>query len=196
MSKILYIVDMQADFMPFDESKLGVPGADATIEPYNEVLRELDPKHVSFVVVSEDCHAADFVERMPDGTPFPTHCVVNTPGQKTIVDLDSINPRIPVFVIRKNAFDVFEEPTLAVVDYRTKAVLPITRDALFADALASGLKDVELGGVTSDICVNKAGKGLLDRGFNVTVRRSCTKGLFREIDQVNAEDWGGRAILI
>ena len=194
--KILYIVDMQRDFMPFDDSKLGVPGADATIEPYNEILRNLDPIDVSFVVVSEDCHAADFVERMPDGSPFPAHCVVNTEGQKTIVDLDSINPRIPVFLIRKNAFDVFEEPTLDVIEYRSGAVLPLSRDQFFEGTLARGLIDVELGGVTSDICVNKAGKGLLDRGFNVTVRRSCTKGLFREIDQVNAEDWGGRANLI
>ena len=194
--KILYVVDMQRDFMPFEGSALPVPGGDAAIAPINARLEALDPKEYEFVVFSEDFHAPDFVEHMPDGTPFAAHCVAGTEGAKTIVDLSLVPANIPVMLIRKNAFDVWEEDTLPVFDFRTGQKMDLERNELFSSAQDMDVVDVVLTGVCSDICVSQAGKGLLDRGFNVTVPRNCVKGLFREIEQVNAEDWGGRANLI
>jgi nicotinamidase/pyrazinamidase len=194
--KFLYVVDMQRDFMPFEGSALPVPGGDVTIKPINDLLAEIKTLGFNFVVVSEDAHTSTFVERMPDGTPFPPHCVIGTPGQQTIVDLNSIPEDVNVFLIRKNAFNVFEEPTLQVFNLRTNQSIGLTRDEFFDSLLEQGVTEVTLTGVCSDICVKDAGLGLLDRGFNVTVPRNCVKGLFREIDDVNTTDWNNRAVLV
>lgn len=196
MTGFIYVVDMQRDFMPFDGSALPVPGGDSTIAPINEKLRNADPEDCELILVSEDSHEPSFTEYMPDGTPFPKHCVLGTEGAETIVDLTRVDPRIPIYLIRKNAFSVWEETTIPVLDYRTKRPIAFDRDEFFALLKNDGTTNVDLVGVCSDICVSLAGKGLIERGFNITVDRLAVKGLFREIDQVNEEDWGGKATLI
>lgn len=197
----LLVVDDQHDFFDLEGSCLPIPDSKKVIEPTNQFLQMQRYNQCKGVLFTQDWHNADHVEYMPDGNPFPKHCVEGTKGAKLAVLSATVPSPIPLLNLRKNVFNMWEESSLQVAAMDPVSRIrfgnePQDRDAFFAEMLEKGLKDVVVIGVASDICVNFAIKGLVERGFNVTVVRPLCKGLFREIDQVVAEDYNNSVAIV
>lgn len=200
-SYFLLVVDDQNDFFDLEGSCLPLPDSKKVIDPTNQFIQMQRYNQCKGVLFTQDWHSAEWVEYMPDGQPFPQHCVENTKGAALAVQYATVPSPIPVLNLRKNVFNMWEESNLVVnpMDAVTRSRFgnePQDRDEFFKEMLERGTKDVVVIGVASDICVNFAIKGLVERGFNVTVVRSLCKGLFREIDQVVAEDYNNSVAIV
>lgn len=197
----LLVVDDQNDFFDLEGSCLPIPDSKKIIEPTNQFLRMQRYSQCKGVMFTQDWHNKNHIEYMPDGQPFPQHCVEGTKGASLSVQAGTVPTPIPVLNLRKNVFNMWEESNLQVtaMDAVSSAHFgsePQDRDEFYKEMLAKGIKDVVVVGVASDICVNFAIKGLVDRGFNVTAIRPLCKGLFREIDQVVAEDYNNSVAIV
>lgn len=204
--KLVVVVDMQNDFMDFEDSNLPIPGSSDIIPEVNHyITRELRPGNVAAVVFTQDWHDEDHVEYDPDGNPFPKHCVKGTKGAELCVGDGSVPRPIPVVGLRKNMFDMWGEDDLTVFpkdsisEERIQRMFNTTepnRDAFFEYWKKQGVTDVEVVGVAADVCVNQAVHGLKNRGFRVTVRGDLTKGIFRQMDQVVEEEHKDKVELV
>jgi len=157
---IFWDVDTQVDFM-LPEGKLYVPGAE-TIIPTLAALTNWAARHEVLVVASTDAHQRDDEEF----SLYPPHCLASTPGQKKIPET-TLSPQFTIpnrpraelpdaaryqqIIIEKQKFDVFTNPN-------TEAFLA-----------RLGKPEIVLYGVVTEICVSAATRGLLDRGYRVTV---------------------------
>jgi len=164
-------VDTQADFM-LPQGKLYVPGAEAII-PTLAKLTSWAAQHHVLVVASADAHQPGDEEF----SLYPPHCLAGTPGQKKIPET-SLAPqftipnrqgaelpdaeRYPQIVLEKQEFDVFSNPNT---------------DSLLAQL---GQPEIVLYGVVTEICVSAAARGLLDRGYRVTVVEDAIRHLDQE----------------
>lgn len=184
MSKVLLVVDAQNDFMK-STGTLSVPGAESLIAIVNDFISKLDHTEYHAVLFTRDTHETE--EGAAEGNNFPPHCMVGTSGWELSVDSEEVPGRIPTFFINKNFFDMWKEPVIFVTNHNDMKVS--NRDALFNQWKDRGITEIEVIGVCSDICVMYAIKGILDRGFKVTVRRNMVKGLYKEIDQVVSDDF-------
>ena len=169
-SLIFWDVDTQVDFM-LPEGKLYVPGAERII-PTLAKLTNWAAKHHVLVVASVDAHQPSDQEF----SQYPPHCLAGTPGQKKISEA-SLSPQFTLpnragavlpdaeryqqIIIEKQEFDVFTNPKT---------------DAFLAQL---GKPEIVLYGVVTEICVSAAGRGLLDRGYRVTV----VEDAIRHLDQ-------------
>lgn len=175
--KIALVVDFQHDFLDFAFSKLPIPDSKQLVPKMIDYLGNLDPNEYEAVVFTQDWHDADYVEYMPDGTPYPSHCVKETVGADIAVPNPSAlaalsGVQIPTYYIKKNVFDMWEESTLFVLDGQNNR--GSSRDQLF-DRFKHC--PVEVSGVALNVCVDFAVKGLINRGFDVTVLKDLTAGL-------------------
>ena len=185
---LFWDVDTQVDFMHPD-GKLYVPGAEQVI-PQIQRLNAWAARHGVLVLSSVDAHQLTD----PEFTEYPPHCLAGTAGQQKVqgtvlarhfvVPNKKINipPDISSFeqiIVEKQATDVFTNPN--------------------ADALLKtlGQRRVVLYGVVTEICVEKAARGLISRGYHVDVVEDAT----RHLDEGKARatvDYvvhhGGRAI--
>jgi nicotinamidase-related amidase len=101
--------------------------------------------------------------------------------------MDGSVPRpIPVVGLRKNMFDMWGEDDLTVFpkdsisEERIQRMFNTSepgRDAFFEYWKKQGVTNVEVVGVALNICVAQAVRGLVNRGFDVTVRENLTKGI-------------------
>lgn len=185
---IFWDVDTQADFM-LPDGKLYVPGAEAII-PILARLTQWAVQHHVPVIASADAHQPDDEEF----SLYPPHCLAGTPGQKKIPET-TLSPRFIIpnrrvadlprlercaqIVLEKHKFDVFTNPNA---------------DSLLAQL---GKQEVVLYGVVTEICVAAAARGLLDRGYRVSV----VEDAIQHLDQEKARDFleevrrrGGRII--
>jgi len=161
-------VDTQADFM-LPEGKLYVPGAEQLI-PILAKLTNWAAQHRVLVIASADAHQPGDEEfRL-----YPPHCLAGTPGQRKIPET-SLTPqfiipnrrgadiadaeRYPQIVLEKQDFDVFSNPNT---------------ESLLAQL---GKPEIVLYGVVTEICVSAAARGLLDRGYRVTVVEDAIRHL-------------------
>lgn len=194
---IFWNTDTQKDFMDEDGS-LYVQGAES-IKPILAKLTKYAKENNIKVINTADWHYDDS-EELSD-TPdfintFPPHCMSNTPGVWYVNEtkpVDDIN-----IVFRWDAEYTHEFLNDSVVRMRE---LIITKDKfdVFAgnphtDKITNALKkegytDVVVYGVTSDICVSYAVKGLLDRGFNVHLIEDGIKALNDDNYQTLKENW-------
>ncbi len=183
-------VDTQVDFM-LPEGKLYVPGAEAII-PTLAKLTIWPAQHQVLVVASADAHQPGDEEfRL-----YPPHCLAGTPGQKKIPET-SLTPqftipnrhgaklpdaeRYPQIVLEKQAFDVFSNPNT---------------DSLLAQL---GKPEIVLYGVVTEICVSAAARGLLDRGYRVTVVEDAIRHLDAGKGRAFLEEFrrrGGRIVTV
>jgi len=161
-------VDTQADFM-LPEGKLYVPGAEQLI-PILAKLTNWAAQHRVLVIASADAHQPGDKEF----SLYPPHCLAGTPGQKKIPET-SLTPqftipnrygaelpdaeRYPQIVLEKQEFSVFSNPN---------------SDFLLAQL---GKPEIVLYGVVTEICVSAAARGLLDRGYRVTVVEDAIRHL-------------------
>ena len=185
---IFWDVDTQVDFM-LPEGKLYVPGAE-TIIPTLARLTHWAAQHHVLVVASADAHQPDDEEF----SQYPPHCLAGTPGQRKIPET-SLTPQSTIpnrygaelpdaglyqqIVLEKQKFDVFTNPNT---------------EAFMAQL---GRPEIALYGVVTEICVSAAARGLLDRGYRVTVVEDAIQPLDRDKGRAFLEEVrqrGGRIV--
>lgn len=162
---IFWDVDTQVDFIHPD-GKLYVPGAE-TIVPNLHRLTVWAQKRNILVVASVDAHGEGDAEFQQ----YPPHCLVGTPGQQKVPETrlakQTVIPNRPVpipdnlqdyeqVLIEKQQFDVFTNPN-------TESLLARLGNKL----------EIVLYGVVTEICVDRAARGLLDRGYRVLLVRDA-----------------------
>jgi nicotinamidase/pyrazinamidase len=177
---LFWNVDTQKDFVEPD-GKLYVAGAE-TLKPNWKILTRFAKKNSIRVVNTSDYHFYNSAEI--DANPdfiktFPEHCINDTEGAEFIKET---KPEEPVifdwnkeylvipeildkekyrnFVIRKDAFDVFSG------NQWTKKILKMLNPGT-----------VVVYGVTTNVCVDYAVKGLLGKVKNVIVIEDAIKEL-------------------
>jgi nicotinamidase/pyrazinamidase len=160
MNRLLFWdVDTQADFM-LPEGKLYVPGAEQII-PNLLRLTSFAVQHSIQIVASTDAH----LETDPEFIEYPPHCLVGTAGQNKIectvlrnqvtipnrkIDLPENLSSFAQIIIEKQATDVFTNPNV------DEFLARIGRD-----------REIILYGVVTEICVEQAARGLIQRGRHV-----------------------------
>ena len=177
MKAIAWNVDTQYDFMS-PLGKLYVKGAEQ-IEPNLELLtrgfRELGIQ----IVNSGDWHTKDSKElsSTPDFVhTFPEHCMIGTPGAEYVPATRPLNPVVvdwrqgsidldeilgaKEIVLYKDEFDVFSG-----TPYSGKVLEAINPDRVIVY------------GVATNVCVDFAVRGLLERGKEVYVVEDAIMGL-------------------
>lgn len=182
---IFWNVDTQIDFMN-EDGALYVQGAEG-IKPTLAKLTQYAKENNIKVINTADWHY-DNSEELSD-TPdfintFPPHCMSNTPGVWYVEEtkpLDGVNivfrwdgeysdkfitesvARIREVIITKDKFDVFAGSTHT--------------DKITSALKNEGYTDVVVYGVATNVCVDRAVIGLIERGFNVTVVEDAIKEL-------------------
>lgn len=161
----LVVVDVQHDFLP--GGALGVPGADAVVEPLVRAARAAD-----LVVRTRDAHTADHCSFADQGGTWPVHCVAGTHGAQlhpAIAALDG--PLVEKATTQDaDAYSGFDGTRLA----------DLLRDA--------GVKRVVVGGLATDYCVKATVLDALAEGFDTTV-------LTDAIAAVDVQEGDGRRAL-
>jgi nicotinamidase/pyrazinamidase len=194
MSKVVIVVDTQADFM-LPDGALAVAGADALAQPMADWLGALDPADTAAVLFTFDTHHRDTYPFSEEAKQFPIHCVRGEPGWRNMLSPDAVASGIPIFRLEKGVFAMWEEPGLSVEPI-DPAGAARDRDAFFADLRATGVVEAEVIGVAADYCVKWAVDGLVARGFNVTIPAALTAGIARPIAQVVAEDFAAQPVRV
>jgi len=194
---LFWDVDTQVDFLD-PEGKLYVPGAEEIVPNLWLLTRFAQQNHIP-VVASTDAHT----EADPEFQHYPPHCLINTPGQKKIretrFDRQIVIPDTTVslpanleaygqVILEKKQLDVFTNPNVDTVlaalgksPRRASSGLDGGPDSSPQRA-NSGLdggpdSEVVLYGVVTELCVSCAARGLLDRGYRVSVVRDAVRHL-------------------
>ncbi len=177
---ILWDVDTQVDFM-LPGGKLYVPGAETIIPNLARLTRWAAANRV-LVVASADAHQPDD----PEFQQYPPHCIAGTPGQKkipeTLLTSALVIPNRPVevpanltefdqVIIEKQKFDVFTNPNIEAVLGRLRAP-----------------ERIFVYGVVTEICVSRAVRGLLDRGFKPALVADAIRALDEKQGQALIEE--------
>jgi nicotinamidase/pyrazinamidase len=188
MSRIVIVVDTQADFMKPDGA-LAVAGAHALIRPMGEWLRALDTADTAAVLFTFDTHFADTYPGSAEALQFPIHCVRGEPGWANVLSPDLVDPAIPTFRMEKGVFAMWEEDGLTVEPIHAPGREAVDRERFFAALHAAGVHQAVVIGVAADFCVRWAIEGLLARGFSVRVPAALTRGIGRDMSSVAAEEF-------
>lgn len=194
MSKVVVVVDTQADFMNPDGA-LSIAGADALARPMADYLARLSPADIAAVLFTFDTHHADTYPLSEEAKQFPIHCVRGEPGWHNVLSPETVAPGVPTYRLEKGVFAMWEEPGLLVEPIRPSGAAQ-DRDAFFADLRARGVDEAVVIGVAADFCVRWAIDGLLARGFRVAVPAALTAGIARPIAQVVRDDFAGMPVAI
>jgi nicotinamidase/pyrazinamidase len=168
VSFLFWDVDTQFDFM-YPAGKLHVPGAEAII-PNLQRLTSFAAQHQIPIVSSTDAHLSTDVEF----NQYPPHCLQGTPGQRKVegtllpqyftipnrkIDLPRDLGRYSQIILEKQTVDVFTNPN-------TEALLT-----------QIGRCDIVLYGVVTEICVDHAARGLIQRDFRVHLVEDAVRSL-------------------
>ena len=161
MAKSLFRdVDTQVDFLS-QQGKLYVPGAEKII-PRLQQLTKYASDHGIPIVASADAH----LENDPEFMQYPPHCIVGTEGQLKIggtllarrytlpnrkIELPEDLNTYPQIIVEKQALDVFSNPNTA----------PLLN--------LLGPREIVLYGVVTEICVDRAARGLIKAGYRVNL---------------------------
>lgn len=181
--RFVIVVDAQNDFMRPD-GLLSVPGAEPVIENINAMLKELHPGDVEGVLFTFDTHTQPEYDHSEEGKMFPPHCIHGTRGWELAVMPALINADIKTYSLKKSVFDMWQEPVLAI---RDSMETEHDRDYFFQNLKDTGVTRVTVVGVCSDVCVEQAMKGLVERGFEVEVVAACVRGIRDQIETVVSE---------
>ncbi len=193
--RFVIVVDAQQDFMTPDGA-LYVPGAQSLIGPMNAWLKDMDPGETAGVLLTFDTHYAETYAASAEAAQFPLHCVRNSPGWQSVIDVDAIAAAIPLYTLEKGVFAMWEEPDVTIRDARHPDRPATPRDRFFDELRQGGIGEVTVVGVAADFCVRWAVEGLIARGFRVTVPTAMTCGIARQITEVATEEWTGKGVEI
>lgn len=158
--KALLVIDMQYDFV-LPKGKLYIKDAESLIQPINNKIREYK-NNGDLVIYSQDYHPADHVSFSQWGE----HCVKGSEGTQIVVDFNEQKD----LLIRKG---IKQENDSYSAWYESKDVESRLRDILEKN----NIKDVELVGVTEDVCVKSTYDDLIAFGYNATIIRNLTKSI-------------------
>ncbi len=161
MNKIAFVdVDTQYDFMK-EDGNLYVPGAEGIIPSLEKLITTAGEKSIP-VVGSMDAHT----ENDPEFEEFPPHCIKGTPGQNKIPETTLDTMRIISMAADENEVDL-SPPGPVILE---KKVYSLFDNKMAEPALeATGAERFIVFGVATDICVNYAIEGLLERGYKVSI---------------------------
>ena len=199
---IFWNVDTQYDFMRPD-GKLPVgegDGAEDIEDALAEVTKTARENGIR-VVNTADYHnqdSAEFSEDPDFQETFPPHCIAGSDGAEYV---PATEPEDPLeldwreeadwaevmnhegdFVIYKDAFDVFAgAPESPHAEELVEALDP-DRAVVY--------------GVATDVCVNYAVEGLLDRGVEVYVVEDAVKGIDPEDSEEAIDHWSSEGAII
>lgn len=187
---LFWDVDTQVDFME-PGGKLYVPGAEKIV-PNIVRLNAWAASHAAQVISSTDAH----LPTDPEFQEYPPHCLAGTRGQQKVpgttlanhfvvpnraVELPDKLSSFQQIIIEKQATDVFTNPNI-------EELLP---------RVVSG-KEVVLYGVVTEICVDKAARGLINRGYRVHIVGDAIQCLDEEAAKATIEEIvraGGRVLM-
>lgn len=157
---LFWDVDTQVDFLS-PEGKLYVPGAEKILPNLRALTNYAAGQRIP-IISSTDAHH----ENDPEFAQYPPHCLVGTEGQKKVdgtllpqhfvvpnhkIELSEDLLQWPQLIVEKQALDVFTNPNL-------NAVLETL-----------GKREVILYGVVTEICVDRAAHGLIQRGYRLSM---------------------------
>ena len=179
MKTIFLAVDCQRDFCNKDGT-LYVPDAE-TIKPRLKEITEYARENKITVVNTADCHTdkSKEISDKPDfKTTFPPHCMLTSGG---IDFIEETNPKTfkdnysMVCYTDKELHHSFDRARNVIIykDHFDVFTNPLTEKVL--EKLNPGL--VVVYGVSSNICVDYAVRGLLSRGYRVTIVKDAIKEL-------------------
>jgi len=131
----LLIVDVQNDFLP--GGALGVPEGDAVVAPLNAQIARFTAAGLP-VFATRDWHPADHCSFLPQGGPWPVHCVAGTAGAQ-------FSPALQL------------PPDATVVSKATRsdadAYSGFAGTDLHARLQTKGIRRLLVGGLATDYCV-------------------------------------------
>lgn len=195
MSRFVIVVDAQRDFM-LPDGALYVAGAEALVAPMNEMLASLSPAETAGVLLTFDTHELEPYARSAEAGQFPLHCVRDSAGWQTVLNVTAIDPQIPLYTLEKGVFAMWEETDVTILDARHSKAASVPRDRFFDRLRADGVDEVVVIGVAADFCVRWAVDGLIERDFRITVPAALTRGIVRQIDAVAVEEWATARVAI
>jgi nicotinamidase/pyrazinamidase len=160
MAQALLIVDLQNDFLP--GGTLAVPAGEEVIAPVNELAAD---DRFALTIATRDWHPADHSSFLPQGGPWPAHCVHDTFGAQLDERLDL--GWVDVIVDKgiepaASGYSAFERPELTEL-LRSRRIEAVT-----------------VVGLATDFCVAHTAQGALDTGLAVTVDRGAIRGIDAE----------------
>lgn len=181
IAKILFWnVDTQVDFIE-PEGKLYVPGAEKLKPVLAEITQLAADKNIR-VVNTCDYHYINSHElsATPDfQSSFPEHCIAGTSGAEFITETKPTLPVIIEWDTQLAIFAEFDDP----VKYRNITIQKDDFDVFIGNPYTDKILEILnpeiifVYGVAANVCVDKAVKGLADKGFNVYVIEDAIKEL-------------------
>jgi nicotinamidase/pyrazinamidase len=182
------------------EGALYVPGAEGIIENIQSFLDNIDASGYCGVLFTLDSHRPTTYPTSEEAKSFPPHCYVGTNGWQLAVDTASLIRTMPCYQLRKNVFNMWEEPGLPIKkldeDYDNPLTDGVDRDRFFDDlAIDEGVTTIVVVGVAADYCVKWAIEGAIAHKFYVDVVDGCTKGISQQINEV-IEGFPGHTIYL
>jgi nicotinamidase/pyrazinamidase len=177
---LFWDVDTQRDFLE-PGGKLYVPGAENLIRNLYRLTHGAAQNRI-LLVSSVDAHQPDD----PEFHQYPPHCLVGTPGQRKVPETLLPNPYTipnqPVslpddllshsqIIIEKQDVNVFTNPN--VDDLLTRL---------------GPTPEILLYGVVTEICVDHAARGLIERGYRVHLVRDAIQHLEVNLARLTIEE--------
>jgi nicotinamidase/pyrazinamidase len=147
----LLVIDMQVDFLP--GGALAVPNGEAAIEPLNRCIAAFT-RAGHPVFCSRDWHPQNHCSFVPQGGPWPPHCVAGTNGARFAPALhlpDSAHVISKATGAQRDAYSAFQETDLA------------------RELRARNVRRVFVGGLATDYCVLATVLDARASGFEVVV---------------------------
>ena len=160
----LLIVDMQNDFcpggaLPVSEGDSIVPRLNAYIRLFRELGRP--------IVASRDWHPPQTTHFVPQGGPWPPHCIQNTAGARFHPDL-AFPPDALIFSKgtgdQEDAYSAFQAR-----DDRGRSLANRLR--------ALGLEHLYVGGLALDYCVKATALDAIAQGLGATLLVDATRAV-------------------
>ena len=150
---------MQRDFCP--GGALAVKDGDKIVPRLNKVIGAFTRASLP-VFFTRDWHPRSHVSFKGQGGPWPPHCVKETPGAELHPKLRV--PRGAVIVSKGTEADL-------------EAYSGFQGTDLEKHIKEAGVREVFLGGLTTDYCVKETALDALDAGLKVKVLQDCVRGV-------------------
>ena len=141
------------------------------------------------MLLTFDTHEPEPFARSAEAGQVPLHCVRDSAGWQTVLDVTAIDPQIPLYTLEKGVFAMWKETDVTILDSRNSKAASVPRDRFFDRLRAEGVDEVVVIGVAADFCVRWAVDGLIERDIRITVPAALTRDIVRQIDAVAAEEW-------
>jgi len=155
----LVVVDLQSDFLP--GGTLGVPTVDAVIPTLNRCIAEFQHQGLP-IFATRDWHPPNHCSFLPQGGPWPAHCVAGTWG-----------PEFAAQLFLPSGVRVISKATAA----QTEAYSAFQGTNLAAQLKDLGCTRVLLGGLATDYCMKATALDAREAGLDVTVLEDAVRAV-------------------